>query len=444
MSLNTKMLFHLKQLHLTFGYKVAYRFKAFPLSYCKLKHLRIQFCHSASLSSEQLKLAFPESSACKKRYVLGIETSCDDTGAAIVDNQGNVLGEALYSQLAKHNETGGIIPTVAKELHIQHVESVVRDTLNAAQMQLQDLDAVAVTVKPGLVMSLRVGLQHAQKLALSVGQQLIPIHHMEAHALTARMIDKIDFPFMVLLASGGHCLLAVARDIDDFLLLGSSQDSAPGEAFDKTARELNLFTLSDFNGLSGGAAIEKLAKEGNPSAFPLVHIMPSRATCHFSFSGLKTSARNLIKKEYQRLGTPTSELLPNAADICAWFQYNLMYHIGRKLQRGFIFAEMKNLLSTNKTLVVSGGVASNAYIRANLIHVASLYGYKVVCPPTKLCTDNGIMIAWNGMEKLLCGRNYFHDANTVDVSARCPLGTDISSDVGNCLIKLPKLHLKQS
>ncbi|CAG5124307.1 unnamed protein product, partial [Candidula unifasciata] len=272
-------------------------------------------------------------------------------------------------------------------------------------------------------------------------QQLIPIHHMEAHALTARMIDRIDFPFLVLLVSGGHCLLAVARDIDDFLLLGSSLDSAPGEAYDKTARELNLYKLPQFQGMSGGQAIELIAENGDPTAFPLIHVMSNRASCNFSFSGVKISARRQILEEYKRLGLPEDAVLPNLADICAWFQYNVVYHLGRRLQRAFVFAENQELIGDSKTLVVSGGVASNAYIRSNLQHICASYDYRLVCPPQKLCTDNGIMIAWNGMEKILSGRNYFQNADSLDVQARAPLGVDISKDVSNCSIKPPKLRL---
>ncbi|GFR82418.1 tRNA N6-adenosine threonylcarbamoyltransferase [Elysia marginata] len=256
-----------------------------------------------------------------KKTVLGIETSCDDTGAAIVDSDGRIIGEALHSQTPTHNLTGGIIPNVAKELHTKNVENVVKETLDSAQMRLQDVDALAVTVKPGLIMSLRVGLHYAQKLARSSGLPLIPIHHMEAHALTARMIQKIDFPFLVLLASGGHCLLAVAKDIDDFELLGSSLDTAPGEAYDKTARELNLFQQPEFSGLSGGAAVEQLARAGNPHAFPRVHVMSTVASCNFSFTGLKISAKRQIHAEYERLGVRSGadiddQGFPSLSSVC--------------------------------------------------------------------------------------------------------------------------------
>ncbi|XP_035824534.1 probable tRNA N6-adenosine threonylcarbamoyltransferase, mitochondrial isoform X2 [Aplysia californica] len=351
------------------------------------------------------------------KFVLGIETSCDDTGAAVVDSNGKVIGEALHSQTTIHNETGGIIPNVAKELHMKNVEGVVTQALENAKMDLSDMDAVAVTVEPGLIMSLRVGMQYAQKLARLSGKQLIPIHHMEAHALTARMIQRVDFPFLVLLASGGHCLLAIARGIDDFLLLGTSLDVAPGDAYDKTARELKLNSLPRFHGLSGGVAVEQMAKEGDRNAFPLVHVMTSRANCNFSFTGLKISARRQIRAEYERLGWPESEVLPNAADICSWFQYNVTYHMARRLQRAFIYSEMNELLGKSKTLVVSGGVASNAYIRSSLEQVCAAYNCQMVCPPVKLCTDNGIMIAWNGMEKLLSGRDFSQDPSTVDVRA---------------------------
>ncbi|RUS90970.1 hypothetical protein EGW08_001274 [Elysia chlorotica] len=316
---------------------------------------------------------------------------------------------------------------------------VVQEALDAAQMRLQDVDSIAVTVKPGLIMSLRVGLRHAQKLAKSAGLPVIPIHHMEAHALTARMIQKVDFPFMVLLASGGHCLLAVAKDIDDFELLGSTLDTAPGEAYDKTARELNLFQQPEFSGLSGGVAVERLARLGNPLAFPRIHIMTTVASCNFSFTGLKISAKRQILAEYERQGLSTHMLLPQAADICAWFQYNLLYHISRRLQRAFIYTDMHGLCGANKTLVLSGGVASNLYIRTKLSELCSAYDYRLVCPPQKLCTDNGIMIAWNGMEKLLSGRNFFQDCESIDVQARSPFGTDKSKDVSNSSIRLPKL-----
>ncbi|CAL1528190.1 unnamed protein product [Lymnaea stagnalis] len=414
-------------------------------TYNLIRHIHHSHHHLIAVSTYPNVASEVKFQPQQRRTVLGIETSCDDTGAAVVDEVGNILGEALHSQTARHNQTGGIIPNVAKELHTQKVESVVQDALNSAKMRLEDVDAIAVTVKPGLIMSLRVGLVHAQKLAHLTRHQLIPIHHMEAHALTARMIERVEFPFMVLLASGGHCLLAIAKGIDDFLLLGTSQDTAPGEAYDKvTARELNLIKMPEFEHLSGGASVELMAKQGDHTIFPRVHVMTSRADCDFSFTGLKISARRQILAEYQRLGLDQNQLLPNTSDICAWFQYNVMYHIGRRLQRAFIFTEMKELLGTSKTLVVSGGVASNAFIRLNLEHICSMYGYKLVCPPQKLCTDNGIMIAWNGMEKILSGTNYLQDADSLQVVARSQFGSDISKEVKNSSIKLPKLHLKTS
>ena len=180
------------------------------------------------------------------KYVLGIETSCDDTGAAVVDNKGNIIGEALDSQTKIHNATGGIIPTVAKELHKENVERIVSEALLDANMTIDEMDAIAITVEPGLIMSLRVGMEYAVSLAKSSGKPLIPIHHMQAHALTARMVEKVDFPFLVLLASGGHCLLAVAKDIDDFVILGSTVDVSPGDAIDKVGRFLSIYSMVAF------------------------------------------------------------------------------------------------------------------------------------------------------------------------------------------------------
>lgn len=176
---------------------------------------------------------------CRRCYsskvttVLGIETSCDDTGCAVVDSSGKILGEALNSQQQIHLNHGGIIPPIARDLHQQHIEHIVQDALRLASIQLSDVDAIATTVKPGLPLSLLVGMNYGKHLSCKSGKPLIPIHHMEAHALTIRMVQKVDFPFLVLLISGGHCLLAVAQAVDKFLLLGQSLDDAPGEAFDK-------------------------------------------------------------------------------------------------------------------------------------------------------------------------------------------------------------------
>ncbi|XP_041366368.1 probable tRNA N6-adenosine threonylcarbamoyltransferase, mitochondrial isoform X2 [Gigantopelta aegis] len=331
---------------------------------------------------------------------------------------------------------------MARDLHKQHIESVVNEALSSANVNLQDLDAVAVTVKPGLALSLRVGLDYALKLVEKSGKPLIPIHHMEAHALTARMIQRIDFPFLVLLVSGGHCLLAVARGVSDFLLLGHGMDDSPGDAFDKTARQLKLKNLPQFAEVPGGVAIETLAKLGNPKAFAFPHVLTQTPNCHFSFAGIKFAAKRLIESEEISQDVSASSVLPNAADVCASFQFGVLQHLAKRVQRGLLFCELKGLLpETNKTLVVSGGVASNKFLRAGLVKVCDKYSCKVVCPPPKLCTDNGIMIAWNGMEKLLSQEDFAQDPENVDIQPRCPLGVDISEEVSNTALKLPRIKL---
>ncbi|XP_076460991.1 tRNA N6-adenosine threonylcarbamoyltransferase, mitochondrial-like [Babylonia areolata] len=378
----------------------------------------------------------------QRRLVLGIETSCDDTGAAVVDERGNIVGDALHSQTKTHIELGGIIPPIARDLHKAHIDSVVTQALHTANVSLEDVDAIAVTVKPGLALSLLVGVQHAKMLVQQSGLPLIPIHHMEAHALTARMIHRVDFPFLVLLASGGHCLLAVARDVSDFLLLGTCLDDSPGEAFDKTARQMKLKNLPECSSLSGGAAIELLAKSGNPRAFQFPQVMTKLPDCHFSFAGIKFAAKKLIEAEEKRLNTSASSVVSSAPDICASFQYGVLHHMARRLQRAFLFCDLKHLLPKNRTLVLSGGVASNSYLRSGLQQVCEMNNCQLLCPPPHLCTDNGIMIAWNGMEKLLQGIGKADNPATVDIQPKCPLGKDITQEVIAAAIKLPRLKLK--
>ncbi|XP_046334794.2 probable tRNA N6-adenosine threonylcarbamoyltransferase, mitochondrial [Haliotis rufescens] len=378
-----------------------------------------------------------------KKTVLGIETSCDDTGAAVVDNRGRVLGEALNSQVKVHVEAGGILPPVARNLHVESIAGVVQEALDRASMTVHDVDAVAVTVEPGLALCLKVGLDHAKSVVRHSGKPLIPIHHMQAHALMARMSDRVDFPFLVLLISGGHCLLAVAKDVADFVLLGESLDDAPGEAFDKIARQLNLKNLPQFSSVSGGVAIETLAREGNPKAFDLPLMLTQIRTCDFSFSGLKSQAKRFIAREEERQGVSREDILPNVADICASFQYGVLKHLARRVQRSLLFCELHGLLPKHKkTLVVSGGVGSNQFIRSGLQKVCDMYSTQLVCPPPRLCTDNGVMIAWNGMEKLLSGQDFSAaHPEAVDFQPKCPIGEDISSAVRDASIKLPPLKL---
>ncbi|XP_052798878.1 tRNA N6-adenosine threonylcarbamoyltransferase, mitochondrial-like [Mya arenaria] len=376
-----------------------------------------------------------------KYKILGIETTCDDTGAAVVDENAHILGNALHSQTSISVSLGGVLPPYAKALHEKHIHNIVQDALTQAGVEIQDLDAVAVAVEPGLPLSLDVGLKHAQKLVMENRVPLIPVHHMEAHALTARMIDSVEFPFLVLLVSGGHCLLAVARDIDDFLLLGSSIDNAPGEIFDKVARRMKLKNLPQCYGKSGGASIELMAQQGDPDMFEAPHVYTKSRSCNFSFAGMKAHYCTYIEQEEKKQGIVASGVISNAADVCASFQFAVLRHMCRPIERAFRFCDYNNLLPETKTLVVSGGVACNQYLRAGLQRVCDKYGARLVVPPPHLCTDNGIMIAWNGMEKLLAGRGIADDPIAVKFKPKSPLGQDISEEVTRENIKVIPMKL---
>ncbi|KAL4222210.1 putative tRNA N6-adenosine threonylcarbamoyltransferase [Mactra antiquata] len=374
--------------------------------------------------------------------VLGIETSCDDTGAAVVDSDGNIVGNALHSQTSVSVALGGVLPRYARAIHQQHIKNVVKDALCQANIQVKDLDAIAVTVKPGLAPCLEVGLTHAKRLVEESRVPMIPIHHMEAHALTARMIEQIAFPFLVLLVSGGHCLLSVAKDIDDFLLLGTCLDSSPGEAFDKVARRLKLKNLPQCNGLSGGGMIELLARDGDIEAIPAPNVHSDQNASSFSFAGIKSQYLRYIEEEEIKQGIVASHVISNASDMCASFQYAVLKHLAKRLQRAFIYCDTFELLPEhNKTLVISGGVACNQFLRQGLQKVCDHYNSRLICPPPHLCTDNGIMIAWNGMEKLKAGRGFAEDPLTMRYTPKSPFGTDITAEVAKVSIKLPKLKL---
>ncbi|KAH3715962.1 hypothetical protein DPMN_058678 [Dreissena polymorpha] len=373
--------------------------------------------------------------------ILGIETSCDDTGAAVVNEKGEIIGNALHSQTETTVSLGGVLPQYAKALHKKHIDTIVKDALQKAQLHPKELDAVAVTVEPGMPLSLEVGLSYAKQMVLEHGLPMIPIHHMEAHALTARMVEQIDFPFLVFLASGGHCLLAVARDVDDFLLLGNCTDCAPGDAFDKVARRLKLKTLPECTGKSGGAMIEHLSRCGNRDTFNAPDVFFKKRSCNFSFHGIKSHYMRYILEEESKQGIEGSGVISNASDLCASFQYAILRHMCRPLQRALVFCDNNNLLAETKTVVLSGGVACNRYLRHGIEKVCVTHGARLVVPPPELCTDNGIMIAWNGIEKYLCGRGFVDDPQSVCYRNRSPLGTDITEEVTKAHIKVKLIDL---
>ncbi|XP_069690667.1 tRNA N6-adenosine threonylcarbamoyltransferase, mitochondrial isoform X2 [Periplaneta americana] len=338
---------------------------------------------------------------------------------------------------------GGIIPPIARDLHQQNIESVVNNALQAANLQLLDVDAIATTVKPGLPLSLLVGTNYGKHLSRISGKPFIPIHHMEAHALTVRMVQKVNFPFLVLLISGGHCLLAVVKNVDKFLLLGQSIDDAPGEAFDKAARRLKLRNLPEFRTLSGGRAIEFAAsKSVNPRAFEFPTILAHYRDCNFSVAGLKNTLRKHILKQEKLHDVEADELIPSVFDLCASFQFAITRHLCQRLQRGMEFVTLRNLLPHDKkTLVVSGGVACNKFIKGAVGKVCQEMGYSLAVPPPHLCTDNGVMIAWNGIERWQTNAGVTYDLDSVDIESKCPLGEDWREEVTKANIKCKWIKL---
>ncbi|XP_030066440.1 tRNA N6-adenosine threonylcarbamoyltransferase, mitochondrial [Microcaecilia unicolor] len=400
--------------------------------------------HKTPWAAQRGKISFHSGACSLTRVVLGIETSCDDTGAAVVDETGHVLGEALCSQKDVHLKAGGIIPPVAQQLHRENIDGVVSDALSASGISPKELTAIATTVKPGLGLSLGVGLAYSVKMVNQYKKPFIPIHHMEAHALTIRLTNPVEFPFLVLLISGGHCLLVVARGVSDYLMLGQSLDEAPGEALDKAARRLYLVKHPECSAMSGGQAIEHLAQQGNSlhcEGFKLP--MARYPDCNFSFSGLRNDVNRLILRKEKEEGLQEGQLLSCAADIAATVQHLITRHIVQRTHRAILFCKNEGLLPPkNASLVVSGGVASNQYIRRALRALTDATEFTLLCPPSRLCTDNGIMIAWNGIERLRAGLEILHTAEGFRYEPKAPLGLDISDQVRQAAIKVPRLKLR--
>ncbi|XP_031344705.1 probable tRNA N6-adenosine threonylcarbamoyltransferase, mitochondrial [Photinus pyralis] len=374
----------------------------------------------------------------KRGVILGIETSCDDTGCAVVDTEGNILGEALNSQHLIHLKHGGIIPPIAQDLHRKNIENVVADALKEANLSCNEVDAIATTVKPGLPLSLTIGTKYGKHLCRTYNKPFIPIHHMEAHALTARMHDStIEFPFLVLLISGGHCLLAIAQDVDKFLLMGQSFDDAPGEVFDKMARRLKLKDILEYSEMSGGQAIECAAsKATNPLEFNFTPTLLRYRDCNFSFAGNKNQCVRHILAQERKHGLSPDAIIPGVNNLCAGLLLVMTRHLCHRVQRGMEYAALKHLIpSDRRTLVVSGGVACNNFVAAGLQVLCDGMEYKLARPPHKLCTDNGVMIAWNGIERWRANKGITTDLDSITIEKSSPLGEDVRKDVELANIK---------
>lgn len=346
--------------------------------------------------------------------VLGIETSCDETAAAIVrgaaPGPGQILSNVIADQFADHKPFGGVVPEIAARAHVSRIEGVTRTALEGVHLSISDIDAVAVTAGPGLIGGVAAGLMFAKGLALAAQKPLIAVNHLAAHALTVRLIAHIPFPYVLLLVSGGHCQILAVEGADRFTRLGTTIDDAAGEAFDKTAKLLGL-------GYPGGPHIEAAALTGNPRRFSLPRPLLDQGGLNFSFSGLKTAVRRIVDAH-------TSRDPAFVADMAASFQAAVMDILADRSRRAM--SDLTSSMGDTRHFVVAGGVAANQALRRGLEQVAAEQGYAFHVAPVHLCTDNAAMVAWAGIELIAAGRS----GDPLDVSPRARWPLDARFDVG--------------
>lgn len=335
--------------------------------------------------------------------ILGIETSCDETAAAVVrgtaPGPGEILSNIVFSQIEAHAPYGGVVPEIASRAHLEILDGVIERALAEAKIGFADLDGIAATAGPGLIGGVMVGLTTAKALALGSGKPLLAVNHLMGHALTARLTHGVEFPFLLLLVSGGHCQLVGVGGAKDFRLYGSTIDDAVGEAFDKTAKILGL-------PYPGGPAVEEAAKRGNPKAYDLPRPMKGRAGADFSFSGLKTAVRQLAE------GPALS-----VEDVSASFQAAVIDILRDRCR--IAMERFRNDFPGANVMVVAGGVAANQAIGTALAQLCREEGFVLRVPPPRLCTDNAAMIAWAGVERL--SANAAGDDLAISPRARWPL-----------------------
>lgn len=324
--------------------------------------------------------------------VLGIETTCDETAVAVVASRlggegGDILSNEVMSQIAQHAAYGGVVPEIAARAHIDVLDRLIARALENAGTDLAGVDAIAASAGPGLIGGILVGLTAAKALALASGKPFVAVNHLEAHALTGRLTSHLDFPYLALLVSGGHTQLVAVKGVGDYHRLGSTVDDAAGEAFDKVAKMLGL-------PYPGGPQIERVANDGDAKRFDFPRPMFGRSGADFSLSGLKTA----VRLEISRLGAPSER---DVADLAASFQAAVVDVIVDRVRAGLrLFAERGG---RPNGLVIGGGVGANGAIRRALTRLCGETGLRFVSPPPELCSDNGAVVAWAGLERFALG-----------------------------------------
>ncbi|AXQ94704.1 tRNA (adenosine(37)-N6)-threonylcarbamoyltransferase complex transferase subunit TsaD [Cereibacter azotoformans] len=349
---------------------------------------------------------------------LGIESSCDDTAAAVVRaaERAEILSSVVDGQAALHAPFGGVVPEIAARAHAERLDLCVERALQEAGLGLGDLDGIAVTAGPGLIGGVLSGVMLAKGLAAGTGLPLVGVNHLAGHALTPRLTDALAFPYLMLLVSGGHCQFLIARGAEAFSRLGGSIDDAPGEAFDKTAKLLGLPQ-------PGGPSVEAEAATGDPRRFAFPRPMLDRPGCDMSFSGLKTALLRARDGIVAEKGGITRQ---DRADLCAGFQAAVVDVLAEKTRRALaIYAEEQ---APVPALAVAGGVAANGPIRAALTRVAEEAGVRFLAPPLRLCTDNAAMIAWAGIERFRAGGR---DGMDLQARPRWPLDQSAPALIGS-------------
>ncbi len=349
----------------------------------------------------------------KNIRLLGLESSCDETAAAVVTGAGDILSNVVLSQIEEHKPYGGVVPEIAARSHITHMDRLIRQALDEAKCDFDDLSAVAATSGPGLIGGVMVGMMTGKAIAAARDIPFMGVNHLEGHALTARMTDQIEFPYLLLLVSGGHCQILVVRGVGDYQRLGTTIDDAAGEAFDKTAKILGL-------GYPGGPAVEAAAKAGDETRFDLPRPLKGRSGCDFSFSGLKTA----VRREVEKIGDRITQ--QDMYDLAASFQRALCDSILDRLGRAMaLYLEQQS--SGPHMLVVAGGVAANGFLKSHLKQLCARKNFNLIVPPPGLCTDNGAMIAWVGVERLRLG---LVDSLDIAARARWPLDPEAPPAIG--------------